>query len=157
MNYQHLLEDNVELWNHWRRQYPDLLPNLAGRDLSRCYLFEANLSGVNLSGANLSRACLIGADLSYANLSRADLRHAYLDKANLLCANLWQADLSGTRLQGALERLPSPYQEPEPMAITSAPKFSSFVQRWQPASLYAKSVLARSASFSAVSPFSTNS
>lgn len=98
VDYLDLLEKGVEHWNRWREEHPDSLP-----DLSRAYLFEADLSGANLSGINLSRACLIGANLKAANLSDANLQSIYANKvnleaANLSEANLRQADLSEARL-----------------------------------------------------------
>ncbi|HEY9861536.1 MAG TPA: pentapeptide repeat-containing protein, partial [Candidatus Obscuribacterales bacterium] len=85
-----LLEQGAESWNSWREENPTIKP-----DLSRAYLFEANLAGVNLTGVSLSRACLIGADLAGADLSGADLQGAYASGANFSKANLTQANLEG--------------------------------------------------------------
>ena len=106
MNYQYLTEGGVEQWNRWRKDHPNLFPNLSGVDLSHHYLFEVDLSSMNLRGANLSRACLIGANLSWANLSDANLMGAYLGQAdlssaNLHGANLYQANLYSANLLGA--------------------------------------------------------
>jgi uncharacterized protein YjbI with pentapeptide repeats len=104
-----VLRQGSEAWNAWREQNPKVRP-----DLSRSYLYRADLSGVDLSGVNLSRAnlseailywdppgrtvseaigVLYGADLSGADLSRADL-----SRANLTWADLFEANLSGARL-----------------------------------------------------------
>jgi hypothetical protein len=40
-------------WNAWRRETPDIRPDLSGADL-----FEANLGGAHLSGASLWWAIL---------------------------------------------------------------------------------------------------
>ncbi|MEO0824842.1 MAG: pentapeptide repeat-containing protein [Cyanobacteria bacterium J06635_15] len=101
MDYQRLLECDVDQWNQWRINNPTLVPALSGADLSKCYLFEIDLRGANLRGANLSRACLIGADLRNADLSGADLSNAYLSEANLASANLRQANLSSANLSSA--------------------------------------------------------
>ena len=92
-NPEHLkiLEQGVEGWNKWRKENPDVRPDL----------IEANLEGANLSGAHLRVANLEGANLSGANLSWADLRRANLIRANLMRANLGWADLSWTNLCGA--------------------------------------------------------
>ena len=60
-NPEHLkiLEQGVEGWNKWRKENPDVRPDL----------IEANLEGANLSGAHLRVANLEGANLSGANLS----------------------------------------------------------------------------------------
>src|SRR5215204_1772288 len=80
--------------------------SLAGVDLSRADLKDANLCGAVLGAANLSRADLSianlrGVDLSGANLSRADLSEANLTEAGLGAANLTRANLSGARLRRA--------------------------------------------------------
>jgi hypothetical protein len=85
--------------------------SLAGVDLSRADLKDANLCGAVLGAANLSRANLILADLSEANLTeaglgaanltRANLSGARLRRANLILANLSGADLSGANLYEA--------------------------------------------------------
>ena len=83
------LRQGVEVWNQWRRGYPDVKPNLS----------EANLSEINLSGANLSRTNLIGADLIGANLTRAELKGASLIGADLSYANLSYANFSNTDIR----------------------------------------------------------
>ncbi|HEY9749808.1 MAG TPA: pentapeptide repeat-containing protein, partial [Allocoleopsis sp.] len=91
-----LLEQGAESWNRWRTENSTIKP-----DLSRAYLFEANLTGANLSNTDLSRACLIGANLTGANLAGADLQGAYASGANFSQANLSQANLGGADLSQA--------------------------------------------------------
>ena len=98
MNYQYLTKGGVDRWNQWRKDHPNLFPNLSGANLSNHYLFEANLSGINLKGVDLRRACLIGANLSWADLSNANLMGAYLSQADLSSANLRNANLMGASL-----------------------------------------------------------
>ena len=69
-----LQEDGVEVWNKWRVQNPDIVPQLDDAEF-----FGANLKEALLIEANLCRADLSGADLSKAYLSCADLCHAKLD------------------------------------------------------------------------------
>jgi len=97
-NQEHLdiLEQGVEIWNKWRQEYPDILP-----DLSNAYLRKANICSAFLYSADLSRADLTGADLSRATLSRADLTGAKLIEANLDVVNLSVATLSGADLSRA--------------------------------------------------------
>jgi uncharacterized protein YjbI with pentapeptide repeats len=119
-NPEHLakLMGGVETWNQWRKQNPEVLPDLNGADLGRADLSEANLSEAdlgrallelanlqranlrvaNLSEANLGRVLLEGADISMADISNADLRGGELSWANLGGANLSNADLSGANL-----------------------------------------------------------
>jgi uncharacterized protein YjbI with pentapeptide repeats len=97
-NDEHLarLRQRIAIWNKWRNQNRDIVPDLTGAYLSAAYLSAANLSGANLSGANLS-----GADLTGAHLSEANLSGAYLIKADLAMAAIRDANLSGANLSGA--------------------------------------------------------
>jgi len=112
-NEEHLriLEKGVEAWNKWRKENPDIRPDLNGADLRRAGLSGADLGGADLSGADLSgaelieahlsRVCLDGADLSGAHLSKADLIGAHLSGTHLIEADLSEVHLSGAALIGA--------------------------------------------------------
>jgi hypothetical protein len=102
-NPEHLaiLREGVEVWNHWRRKYPNLTPDLSGAILRELNLFEARLSMVCLRGADLSHADLSSSFLQMANLEGAILAGADLSGAKLRRANLGSADLSLTDLLGA--------------------------------------------------------
>jgi hypothetical protein len=117
-NRQHLstLKQGVAAWNQWRKENPDVRPELyeaalAGMDLSRANLTSANLNEANFSGADLHEANLSGASLNDANLyeanlhkadlSFADLTFADLSKADLTSARLWKADLTAAKCAGA--------------------------------------------------------
>lgn len=106
-----ILKQGVEVWNEWRKENPDVTPELcdanlagaamAGVDLRRSNLQCANLNGAHLGEAhffmaNLSKAKLNGADLGEANLGAADLV-----RADLSAAKLWMAVLAGADLSGA--------------------------------------------------------
>jgi pentapeptide repeat protein len=88
------LKQGVSVWNAWRRRSPSVRP-----DLSRAFLIEAELRGINLSNANLERANLRSSTLSRANLMRANLRGADLRAASLRRARLDHADLTGAVLR----------------------------------------------------------
>lgn len=80
--------------------------NLRRADLSRVYLYLADLTGTDLCGANLRKANLYGAnlrkaDLIGANLIGANLYLADLSRSNLYGANLYGADLTGADLSRA--------------------------------------------------------
>jgi len=117
-NPEHLeiLKQGVEKWNQWRRENPEVIPdlsdaNLSGADLSEANLRLANLRFANLSGAilfraNLAMTILIGADLIGAillgaNFSGAVLINAKLSGADLRWADLFEADLIEADLTGA--------------------------------------------------------
>jgi hypothetical protein len=96
-----LLKQGVEAWNAWRRENPDIRPNLIRTPLMRAYLREADLAGAYLGGANLFGADLIGANLCGADLIGANLTSAGLIGANLVRADLHSANLSEVRLDKA--------------------------------------------------------
>jgi uncharacterized protein YjbI with pentapeptide repeats len=88
-----LLLQGVEGWNQWRREHPDVQPNL-----HRAPLRRGRLQRATLGRAILERAILDGADLSHSDLGEANLRKASLVQANLTEANLTGADLTGADL-----------------------------------------------------------
>ncbi|HEU5380931.1 MAG TPA: toll/interleukin-1 receptor domain-containing protein [Ktedonobacteraceae bacterium] len=91
-----LLQQEIDHWNTWRAENPEIRPDLREADLRGAVLSEADLSRAVLRGADLSRAVLRGAVLSWADLSRADLRRAVLSEINLSWADLSRAILWGT-------------------------------------------------------------
>src|SRR5271157_2461813 len=107
-NPEHLeiLKQGVEQWNRWRKEHPNVAPDLAGANLSK-----ANLSGAilgltdfreaNLRGTSLFRANLRAADLRRADLRETDCRQADLKVANLAATSLVAADLSGANIRAA--------------------------------------------------------
>lgn len=107
----YLLKQNLNIWNEWRRNNPEIEINLIEADLSEINLSGANLSNVDLSGAklisadlsrvNFSGAYLSGANLSFANLNQADFSFSYLEGCDLSFANLDRANFSGAHLSGA--------------------------------------------------------
>lgn len=97
-NQEHLdiLKQSVEAWNNWRKEYPDIQPDLEGADLSYSKLSNANLSHAILSHTNLSNADFYFANLNNADLSNADLTNATLFEANFRHAILFEANLGYT-------------------------------------------------------------
>jgi putative transposase len=91
-----MLEQGVVTWNHWRKEHPDVKPDLEEASLIGAALIEANLNNAKLRGADL-----LGADLSSADLRGADLGEAILSEAILSGADLFVADLSSANLFGA--------------------------------------------------------
>jgi len=87
-----LLRKGVDCWNAWRRENPDVIPNLE----------EANLNRFNLSRADLRRANLVKGKFYEANLSQANLEAAKCDNADFRKANLVKANLERITLWRAL-------------------------------------------------------
>jgi hypothetical protein len=102
-----ILKKGTATWNQWRRDFPDVVPNLARVSIRTSELED--LRGVNLIGANLYKTFIQG-DLSQAdfrcalmrqvNLPRVSLRGARLTGANLIRARLTKTDLTGATLLG---------------------------------------------------------
>ena len=87
-----MLKCGADVWNEWREQHPEVVPDLSGAELENVILPDTNLRGVDLSGAYLRGADLFGADLKGADLGQADLFGA-----SFFAANLRGVDLTGAR------------------------------------------------------------
>lgn len=97
------LKRNIQEWNVWRQEHPEIQPNLSGVYLSGADLSRTDLSGTDLSGADLSRADLNGAYLSFTNLNSVCFKDTIF--AHTIFA--W-VDLSNTKgLETAIHQGPS--------------------------------------------------
>jgi uncharacterized protein YjbI with pentapeptide repeats len=104
-----------EVWNAWRKENPDIVPDLRGADLRSADLRSAdfltasrredvcrmNLRNANLQSANLRCVNLRNASLQSANLQSANLIGALLNNAVLYGADLGNALLNNAVLNGA--------------------------------------------------------
>lgn len=117
-----MLKQGIIIWNQWRKDNPNLIPDLSGanlRGINLQVLHErdewVDLSRVNLRNADLSQAMLEAADFSEADLQGAKFQFSILDyavfeNANLKRVNLFEAslysacfvnaDLTGANLDG---------------------------------------------------------
>ncbi|MBE9211067.1 pentapeptide repeat-containing protein [Nostoc sp. LEGE 06077] len=103
-----LLKQGADIWNLWRKQNPNIIPdlsaaNLSGMDLrnydlSKCNLKEANLTQAKLWKANLKEANLTRAKLCFAELTHSDLSSAIFTQANMRMAEFENAVLKKTDL-----------------------------------------------------------
>ncbi len=106
-----IIKQGVIVWNKWKGNNPEEMPDFSGANLcvsnlsyanfSQASFWEANLNKSKLWGVNFSRADLCFADLGGSNLSRANLRGADLTNADLSGADLRKADLRNSKLWGA--------------------------------------------------------
>ena len=112
-----LLRNSVQSWNTWRKDNPDILPDLRGANLRGTNLREADLHdsllnesnlnqadlfGANLTNSNLNKASLVDAKLNYTDLAGSSIRYAVMNDADLTGAFLNQTDLTGTSMRGAI-------------------------------------------------------
>lgn len=107
-NPEHLkiLKQGVDSWNRWRKENPNIQPDLSRENLQGNCFDGANLDGTNFKSANLRdssifRAHLEGTDLSQTDLREASVNYSYACGAFVIEANLQHADLFGTALRKA--------------------------------------------------------
>jgi uncharacterized protein YjbI with pentapeptide repeats len=93
------LRRGEKVWNDWRRECPEIVPDFSGATLRKIKFNSVNLSNANLRGANLEGAVLRGGILKGANLRDANLSNAIIHGTDLR-----QARLNGVNLSGALFR-----------------------------------------------------
>lgn len=124
-----LLRQGVPAWNAWRKEHPEIRPDLSEAELSKAdlsgadlrradlrmiilsraelrdtYLIQADLSGATIRNANLNGAILRRALISNADLDKVNLREAYLDRVDLSGTNISGADLRLADLSNAILR-----------------------------------------------------
>lgn len=99
--YIELLRNSVEVWNQWRKEHPEIHPDLSGADLSHMDLTGARFSFANLTSTVFAHSNLSNAYFVSANLLNADLSNTILDKSNLNRACLVEANLSNARVDNA--------------------------------------------------------
>jgi uncharacterized protein YjbI with pentapeptide repeats len=126
-NLEHVevLRTDVDEWNEWRSEQPDLQPDLCAADLRK-----ANLAMADLRHAHLNRANLAMADLMAADLRGADLRGASLVGARLIGVDLQGADLRGADLRTAEDLTSEQLEETIGDETTVLPDGSTRPQRW---------------------------
>ena len=95
-NEEHLkiLKQGIVVWNQWRDENFDVLPDLR----------QANLSSMNLDEVNFNKVNLNTTILDDTNFHRANLRSAKLNGSSLCKANLTKADLNGASLRGTIAK-----------------------------------------------------
>jgi hypothetical protein len=88
-----ILGKGVEVWNKWRLDYPEIVPDLEDENLQKRHLDAIDLRKANLKRANFDKASLRWADLCEADLHMTNLYRVDFSDANLTKATLKGADL----------------------------------------------------------------
>ncbi|MGK7951724.1 MAG: pentapeptide repeat-containing protein [Xenococcaceae cyanobacterium] len=94
-NKKHLkiLKQGVIVWNQWREENPDVIPELAGVKLNDIELEGINLRNADLRGSDLSNVHFHFSNFMYADLSQATLNNVIFSYACLSEANFSKAFL----------------------------------------------------------------
>jgi uncharacterized protein YjbI with pentapeptide repeats len=125
-NQEHLdiLKQGVEVWNQWRKDFPNICPDLGDAHLTETTLGRSNLEGINFKRANLnnvifSEIYIHGAkfkissdeipvgtatndeDAVWLTHNNVTLNHADLSESSLNGAILHGVNLKGARLRNA--------------------------------------------------------
>jgi hypothetical protein len=105
-NEEHLkiLEQGVEVWNRWRRENPEIIPDLANGDFRNRDFSGANFCDANFHETDLVYTNFTGANLKQANLDKSNLDSTILNNADLLLASLVAAEITDANLSGAVLR-----------------------------------------------------
>ncbi|MGK7917723.1 MAG: pentapeptide repeat-containing protein [Prochloraceae cyanobacterium] len=87
--------NNQEIWNNWRKQNPNIKPdlreislkdcNLIGIDFSNTNLSWSYLNNVDLTNCNLNGANCLGAMIANCRIIGALVQGTNFNKANLFC------------------------------------------------------------------------
>ncbi len=96
-----ILKRGVEYWNNWRKENPDITPDLSWATLTGLKLDHINLHGTNLKLAFCRECSFRSADLKSANLYGTNFQNASMEGANLEDSILEGAHLVNTNLSGA--------------------------------------------------------
>jgi hypothetical protein len=99
VNPEHLeiLEQGADAWNKWRKDNPEISP-----DLHSAWLDKKDLRRFNFNNTDLRKAMLRQVNFYQATLFEADLSEADLQAADLRGSNLRRANLYKSRLNGAI-------------------------------------------------------
>ena len=90
-----LLGLDVQGWNAWREEYPEISPNLSDLPLSLRHPDGTNFSRYNLIGAHLNIPICDHTDLQGASLFRPNLSNASAPGAGLSGSDAGRGKLPG--------------------------------------------------------------
>jgi uncharacterized protein YjbI with pentapeptide repeats len=102
------LRGDLNDWNEWRKDNPQIKPDLTSAPLQGAVLINADLSRANLSGAHLNGAELHNANFNEANLAFADLTKSKRLNVAQLCQaeNLYETKMNPKLRQQVEDRCP---------------------------------------------------
>jgi hypothetical protein len=98
--------EGVDVWNKWRVDNPEIIPQLFQVDFSEMMGFPTGLSGLNLSNVYIENTNMYGLTLDEANFENAFLQNSNcwastFRDANFRSTNLELVNFTGALLEGA--------------------------------------------------------
>lgn len=99
VKHQDVLDKGVEAWNQWRKENPNIQPDLSRSDLTGKKLDEADFTKVNFNGTRFYETSLYRVSFSESDLTNADLTGV-----NLFSSTLTRTILNKTILKRAYIR-----------------------------------------------------
>lgn len=88
-----ILKQGVDVWDEWRIENPDRIPDLREANLDEYFIDGANLDRVDLRKASIKHARFTNASIVDANLQSSILKGTSFEKTNLSKTNFSFADL----------------------------------------------------------------
>src|SRR5947209_5674044 len=130
-----LLKQGVDVWNQWRKEHPEIEPDLSKADFrdidlsqinfTKADLSRANLNEANRSRANLSQATLVETNFSWSNLSKTDLNGANLTRCFVYATSAWDIKLEGTKQSNLI--ITNPYTLNMPVITVDNIEVAQFI------------------------------
>jgi hypothetical protein len=96
-----ILTKGVTVWNSWREQTPQTIPDLSGIHIPFEVQIHGTLEGVNFRSANLKGMVGLGSDRDWSG-SIPSMRGADFSSADLTGAIFWRVDLAGASFCDAI-------------------------------------------------------
>jgi|GEM_PF-3042508 len=115
-----LLAKGISVWNEWRNNNPEIIPDLSDANLQGMYLECVNFEKVNLTGANLSQC---------------KLRWARFDGAAIDNINIEEADVVNTALASILIKQKTEKERQKKLTRQSQETFKRYIQNFNIQSL----------------------
>jgi len=86
-------------WNQWRKDFPDVQPNLESIDFRGRGWHPSKRPGIDLSSSNLMKANFTEAQLNYADFSNSNLIKAKFNKAIIRNSKFINCELRSTNFE----------------------------------------------------------
>ncbi len=89
----------ISKWNQWRKDFPEIQPNLESIDFEGRGWHPSKRPGIDLSNSNLMKANFTEAQLNYADFSNSNLVKAKFNKALIQNSKFINCELRSTNFE----------------------------------------------------------